>query len=185
MIHPWTAAVGPAAEALARRIAALVPQLTTARLILRAPALADMPAFATIYGSDRAVHIDGPYGAADAWFDFAAATALWLLRGHGMWTVTDRAGHVLGFVAIGFEPGDHEHELGFVFLDQAEGHGYASEAALAARDFAFQVLHLPSLVSYVAPENTRSRALAQRLGAVLDGHLDGSEVWRHHPAGAA
>jgi len=43
-----------------------------------------------------------------------------------------------------------------------EGRGYATEAALALRDWAF------SLVSYIAPGNAASVAVAERLGARLD-----------------
>jgi len=49
-----------------------------------------------------------------------------------------------------------------------EGRGYATEAALALRDWAFSTLKLPSLVSYIAPGNAASVAVAERLGARLD-----------------
>ncbi|MFV2033696.1 MAG: GNAT family N-acetyltransferase [Halocynthiibacter sp.] len=42
------------------------------------------------------------------------------------------------------------------------------EAALAMRRWAFDVRKLDTLVSYVDPENLRSRKLAERLGAKLD-----------------
>jgi RimJ/RimL family protein N-acetyltransferase len=98
-----------------------------------------------------------------------------------MWAVTlADTGATLGFVLINMEPGDEEPELGYLFLQSAEGHGYASEAARVARDHARDVLNLPSLVSYVDPENHRSSALAKRLGARLDEQMvDGSQVWRH------
>jgi RimJ/RimL family protein N-acetyltransferase len=60
-----------------------------------------------------------------------------------------------------------------------------TEAAAAARDHAIHVLNLPSLVSYIAPANQRSAALAARIGAVKDSVLDGWDVWRHHPKRAA
>lgn len=49
----------------------------------------------------------------------------------------------------------------------AEGHGFAFEAAHALCQWARDA-GLPALVSYVDAGNTRSRRLAERLGAVLD-----------------
>lgn len=182
-VKPWSAPTSPTADALALSLRALVPQIETQRLTLRAPMRSDFAQWAEIFCSDRAVHLDGPYEEDDAWFDFCQNCANWMLRGHGMWTVTDKAGTVLGFVLIGFEPGDQEPELGYMFVEAAEGRGIATEAARAARDHALTRLHLPSLVSYIAPENAGSRAVAQRLGAVLDGEIDGCEIWRHAPKG--
>lgn len=171
---------GPAAD-LGAALAALVPVIDTPRLRLRAPRLADLPAWHAVMTTDRARHMDGPFDRDDSFADFAAATGGWLLRGHGLWSVETRVGAVLGFVLIGFEPGDREPELGFLFTAEGEGHGYAHEAALAARDWALRVAGLPSLVSYIAPDNARSQALAVRLSARADGAVDGCDVWRHAP----
>ena len=120
----------------------------------------------------------------EAFTEFAATCGLWLLRGHGLFTVTDRAGTVLGFVLIGFEPGDREPELGWLLLPQARGQGYATEAAAALRDHAFTALGLDRLVSYIAPGNAASRRLARALGARVAGLVDEAEVWVHRPQGA-
>jgi RimJ/RimL family protein N-acetyltransferase len=182
-VRPWTAPVPPASAALAAAFRDLVPRLTTARSVLRAPVLADFGLWCDILCTDRARHIGGPSTPDAAWFDFCLNVASWALRGHGMWTVTDAADVPLGFVLLGFEPGDREPELGYLFGAAAEGRGLATEAAMAARDHATGVLRLPSLVSYVAPENARSAAVARRLGAWRDGTVEGCDVWRHHPKG--
>jgi RimJ/RimL family protein N-acetyltransferase len=182
-IRPWSAPTSPAAEALAASLRGLVPRIDTVSLTLRAPQRKDFAAWAAIFCSDRAVHMDGPCSEDEAWFDFSLNCASWMLRGHGMWTVTGKAGEVLGFVLIGMEPGDQEPELGYMFVESAEGQGHATEAAAAARDFALTRLQLPSLVSYIAPDNARSRAVARRLGAFPDGEIDGCEIWRHAPKG--
>lgn len=180
-IGPHEIAVpGPAAD-LGERIAALVPVLRTPRLTLRAPRLDDLPAWHAIMTTARAAHIDGPWNREESFEGFLAATALWLLRGHGLWTVEAAGGEAVGFVLIGFEPGDREPELGFLFTAAGEGKGLAQEAAAAARDWALGPMRLPALVSYIAPGNGRSRRLAARLGARPDGEIDGCEVWRHAP----
>lgn len=181
--------------ALALRMAAVVPVIETARTRLRAPRLEDVPAWTEILCSERARWMDGPYGRDDAFVELAASAGSWLLRGHGPWTVEDRAtGEVLGFVLLNMEPSDREPELGFFLRASAEGKGLAFEAARAARDWGFE-MGLPSLVSYVDPENARSAALAGRLGARRDVRAEaefagtpdaGVAVWRHpKPEGPA
>jgi RimJ/RimL family protein N-acetyltransferase len=171
---------GPAA-ALAARLAAQIPVLETARLRLRAPRIEDFPAYAGIVATERGVHVGGPLTREEAWLDFAQMVAGWTLRGHGVWSVERRAdGALLGFVPLGFEPGDEEPELGFLFGAEAEGRGYAREAALAARDFAFGPLGWKTVVSYVAPQNDRSIRLAERMGARREPRtLDVVLVFRH------
>lgn len=172
---------GPAA-AFASSLAARLPRLETPRCRLRAPRLDDAPHWIEILGGDAEGHLGGPFDEDEAFTEFAAIVGLWLLRGHGLWTVTDRQDAVLGFVLLGFEPGDREPELGFLFTRAARGRGLAQEAARAARAHGLGALGLPGLVSYIAPGNAASRRLAERLGARFDGMVDGAEIWRYAPA---
>lgn len=173
---------GPAAT-FAATLSGMLPEIETARLRLRAPQLEDFDAWAEILTGPAAPHLGGPFSRDDSFVEFLAACGTWLLRGHGPWTVEPKAGgDVLGFVLLGFEPGDAEPELGYLFRPSAEGRGYATEAVKAARTHAFTALGLTRVVSYIAPENAASVRLARRIGAVRDGSLDGSQVWVHHPA---
>jgi RimJ/RimL family protein N-acetyltransferase len=168
-LHPWEAPPEGAAADIAGSVAAAVPELTTARLRLRAPRLADFDAYARIATGERGVHIGGPMARDEAWLDFAQMAAGWLLRGHGVWSVERRAdAALLGFLPLCHEYGDPEPELGFLFLEAAEGLGYAHEAAAAARAFAFDRLGWSTVVSYVDPANARAIRLAERLGARPD-----------------
>ncbi len=181
---------GPAA-ALAAALAAMIPGIETSRLRLRAPRIGDFGAWAAIECGERGRHIGGPMRRDEAWLDFTQATATWLLRGHGLWTVEGKDdGALLGFVLIGFEPGDREPELGFLFSEAAEGRGFAYEAALAARSHAFGALGWDTLVSYIDPGNDRSARLAERLGATRDHAAEAAYdepvlVYRHHREGRA
>lgn len=190
MIAPHEIPIPGLAAAFADRLAAQLPRLETARLVLRGPRLGDFEAWAAVLTDARAVHMGGPFGRDDAIREFAAATGVWLLRGHGYWTVEHRdGGEVVGFTGVGFEPGDREPELGWFFLPGAEGQGYATEAAAAARDHAIGPMGLPALVSYIDPPNTRSIRVAERLGArreadLADASGDICQVWRHWPEAA-
>lgn len=56
-------------------------------------------------------------------------------------------------------------ELGWGFAREHWGRGYATEAALAVREWAYAERGITRLVSLIAPVNVRSQRLAQRLGA--------------------
>lgn len=161
----------------------LIPRLETARLILRAPRVEEFEAFCTLVASDRAAHmfqLDRPA----AWKEFAAELGHWPLFGYGPWHVERREdGALVGAVSILNHDTYPETEIGWHLYDGHEGHGYAFEAATAARDWAFTERSLPTLVSYIDPANTRSIALAERLGATLDRDARGEDatdlVYRH------
>ncbi|MGI3186504.1 GNAT family N-acetyltransferase [Nioella aestuarii] len=178
-------ATGPAAT-FAAQLQAALPMLDTDRLILRAPRIEDFEIYAAIGESERGRYLVDDNTDRDAlWLDFAQMVACWLLRGHGVWTVETRdTGKTIGFVLLGFEPGDHEPELGYLFLPEAECHGYAQEAARAARAYAFDTLGLKTLVSTIDHDNARSIRLTERLGAARDSaaeaaHNHAIQVYRH------
>lgn len=172
---------GPAAH-FAATLSGMLPEIETARLRLRAPRLSDFDAWSEILTGPAAPHLGGPFTRDGSFIEFLASCGTWLLRGHGPWTVEPKSGgDVLGFVLLGFEPGDAEPELGYLFRPSAEGQGFATEAVQAARTHAFTALGLDRVVSYIAPENAASARLAHRVGAVRDGFHDGAQVWVHRP----
>ena len=185
MTRPWEATpTGPAA-ALADRFAALVPVIATERLRLRAPHIADFPIYARFL-------IDTDLDAADddmreeAWLDFCQIAASWPLRGFGSWTADDRRGRTVGAVVLNHEFGDPEVELGWAVAEGAEGQGIATEATRAVRSHLFGAMGFATLVSYIDPVNTRSIAVAERLGAVRDAKAEAALndeilVYRHSP----
>ena len=167
------------------------PVLSTDRLVLRVPTLADFEPVAAYYASARAAHTGGSLPRDKAWRAFGHMVGHWLLRGYGMFFFAPHgAGPALGMTGPWFPEGRPERELGWVvFSAEAEGRGYAREAAEAARAHAFDTLGWSTAVSYIHPDNARSIALALRLGAVLDPEAAVPEdmtaqVYRH-PRGRA
>lgn len=59
-------------------------------------------------------------------------------------------------------------ELGWRLAFEHWGHGYATEAARLALDYAFATLALPEVVSFTSATNHRSRAVMERLGMRRD-----------------
>lgn len=60
--------------------------------------------------------------------------------------------------------GDPITELGYIFDNEVWGNGYASEAAKALVDFAFDESGLDCLFCTIRPNNTASIRVARRLG---------------------
>lgn len=146
-----------------------IPVIQTERLILRAPRESDHPAMVAFYASDRSRFVGGPCDAFDAWGRLMAGLGHWALRGYGWWVVEERAtGAVAGRLGVGFSHGWDEPELGWHIYEGFEGRGLAMEGALAARHHANTVWGMGPLISYIVPENTRSRALAERMGATVE-----------------
>jgi RimJ/RimL family protein N-acetyltransferase len=173
----------PSGVALARanQFTRLVPELTTDRLRLLAPGVSDFDAYCSVVCTERGQYVGGPMSREDAWYDFIQLSSGWMLHGHGGWRVTEAGcDETIGFVVLGFEPDDREVELGYLLLAAAEGQGFASEAVVAVRDWAFATYHWHSLVSYIDADNIRSANLAQRLGAERDPRAE-TEIASQHP----
>ena len=165
----WLSPTTAPAMALAHAMGQAAPQFATERLRLRLPVLADYPAYEAVLTSDRARYVDGPYSPAGAWADFAEGVAGWLLRGAGMWTVTTRDSHAaLGWIYLWQQRGRPEPELGFIFTEAGEGHGFAHEASLAVLPHATALFGAGGFVSYIHRDNAASARLATRLGAIRD-----------------
>jgi RimJ/RimL family protein N-acetyltransferase len=164
----------------------IAPTLHTERLTLRMPGPQDVDVQAAFLASDRSRFVGGPMAAGPAWRALAYMIGHWTLRGFGMWVMTlkgsDRA---IGLVGHYFPTEWPEREVGWHIWDPAaEGRGYAYEAAVAARNHAFDALGWSTAVSYINPANHRSIALAERLGAVRDAAapvpaIDPVLVYRH------
>lgn len=147
-----------------------VPTLTTERLILRPFAPADVPAFIALYAdAEVARHLTAggvPLSPEDAWRQLAMFIGHWELRGFGMWAVAElsQPDVLIGRVGAHQPEGWPDVEIGWALAREHWGRGYATESAVAAMRFAFDTLHLPRVMSLILPPNTRSRAVAQRLG---------------------
>jgi RimJ/RimL family protein N-acetyltransferase len=145
------------------------PTLATERLTLRPIRYDDFPAYATFLATDRAWGMGGPHGVRTAWEYFCNDTAQWTLLGMGgLMIVPHGTDAPAGQVAVCHGPIFPEPELGWFLYAGQEGKGYATEAARAMRDWAFDTRGLTTLVSYIDPVNTASVRVAERLGGVRD-----------------
>ena len=145
------------------------PTISTERLVLRRPEARDKEAIVAFYMSERSQYAAGNVPRFMAWKNTASIFGHWELNGFGLWAVTRKGDDsIIGLVGPFFPDGWPETEIGWLIFDGAEGQGFAHEAAVAAVADARSRLGWTNIVSYIAPENARSIALADRLGAVLD-----------------
>lgn len=86
-------------------------------------------------------------------------------HGFGMWGVERKADSVLmGMSGLVKRDELEDVDLGFAFLPEYRGCGYAEESALAVCRYSFDVLGLRRLVAITVPGNARSIALLEKLG---------------------
>jgi RimJ/RimL family protein N-acetyltransferase len=104
--------------------------------------------------------------------------ARWLLRHNLNAGVWDRAtGRYLG--GSGFHDPDWrvpKFEIGYWLRPSAVGHGFMTEAVRVLTRAAFELLHANRVEIRCDVRNTRSRAVAERCGSVLDGTLRNDNV---------
>jgi RimJ/RimL family protein N-acetyltransferase len=162
--------------------------LTSDRLTLRGPETDDFDAIAAFFAdTTRSPGFGGPLPRDQAWRWFASMIGHWHLRGYGFWTVTKSdTSEILGIVGLWNPEGWPEPELGWVMFENAEGKGYAAEAALTVRAYAYGTLGFKTLTSNIVPGNARSVALAERIGATYERTYDnismGTDMLYRHPA---
>lgn len=88
-------------------------------------------------------------------------------HGYGLFSVILKSNDILigdcglEHMEVGGEPAA---ELGYDFRSENWNQGFATEAAIAVRDFAFNVLSLPSLISLIRVGNEASRRVSEKIG---------------------
>lgn len=83
--------------------------------------------------------------------------------------ISKETGEFIGQCGLFIQEVDYktEVEIGYHLLPKHWGKGYATEAAIAFRDWGFEHNVAPSLVSIIHPKNTRSKKVAERMGMKL------------------
>jgi ribosomal-protein-alanine N-acetyltransferase len=87
--------------------------------------------------------------------------------GYGLWAVESESGFI-GYVGLQWTQFLAAVEIGWRLARPAWGQGYASEAAIAARDFAIRDIGLDEIVSFTTYRNERSQAVMRRIGMTHD-----------------
>jgi RimJ/RimL family protein N-acetyltransferase len=150
-----------------------VVEISTERLIMRGWRESDLAPWAAMNADPEVRKYLGPLLTAEQ-------AAAWVLNlqddldryGFGFWALQVRAsGEFIGFA--GLRTMDDEMplagiELGWQLARPTWGHGYATEAALAALRYGFGSMGLPEIVAVTMAVNLRSRAVMERIGMISD-----------------
>jgi RimJ/RimL family protein N-acetyltransferase len=166
-----------------------LPTLHTDRLTLRAPKASGYEAFAALLTSPRAAFVGGPVPHIQAWRAFGHLIGHVVMRGYSMFSMADKTTAApLGAVGPWFPEGWPQREIGWSIWNlRAEGQGLAHKAALATRRHAYKTLGRTTAISLILDGNTRSEALARRMGCKLKGEFTHeqfgkSQIFRHPSA---
>ncbi len=149
----------------------------TDRLILRPFEARDIPAYAAIRAKPEVMrHLPGGEARvftaqADALRMASIYAESWTTIGYAPWAALDKAtGVLLGHLGLRHLPElGGETEILYLLDSTAWGQGLATEGAAAARDFAFQMLGLKRLIGLVAPLNTPSQRVLEKIGMKRQG----------------
>jgi len=139
-------------------------------LFLRQFHIADLDAIAEVFGDPEVMRF-GPGPQSRDWVQKwlrGCREECYQKWGFGLWAVVRKSDRrVIGYCGLTrFDDlgGQPEIEIGYRLARAAWGRGLATEAARAARDYAFDVLTLPRLVAIIDPRNLASIRVAEKCG---------------------
>lgn len=150
--------------------------LTTPRLHLRTFRPDDLPLYAALNADPRVMQWLGgvPLTPADSDEMASYANGLFAAERIGLLAVERRRDGVFlgmcGLHHLDSLPG--EVEVAWRLAYPHWGNGYATEAASAWLDYAFDALELPRVISVTDPPNTRSLGVMRRLGMTFEREAD-------------
>ncbi len=145
----------------------LGPTIETDRLILRPPVDADFDGFCGFHADAEAMtHLGGLATPPVVWRTLRTIAGSWALDGFGMFSVIEKAtGKWIGRIGPLYPHAWPDREVGWGLLTEAQGKGYAKEAAIASMNFACDVLGWDVIIHTIAPANLPSAKLARTLGS--------------------
>jgi RimJ/RimL family protein N-acetyltransferase len=173
------------------------PAIETERLVLRLPRPEDVDELGAIYREPETMRFIGAtVDPADMPARLERMRSRWDERGFGSLVAERREdGRVVGdFGVYAWETltwdltSDlslpHEVEVGWLLGMAYRGLGYATEAALAVREWARRELAPPRLISLISVDNEASQAVARRLGCAPADRVETakygtSQIWVH------
>jgi RimJ/RimL family protein N-acetyltransferase len=150
-----------------------VAEIGTERLIMRGWRESDLAPWAAMNADPEVRRYLGPlltFEQAEAWaLNFQDDLDRY---GFGFWALEVRtSGDFIGFTGLGAVDEDMPFagtELAWRLARPAWGHGYATEAALAAMNYGFVTMGLPEIVAVTMAANLRSQAVMRRIGMITD-----------------
>lgn len=142
--------------------------LETKRLILREMTQADFPSLCKILQNDDVMYAyEGAFNDSEvqSWLDKQLGN--YKEYGFGLWAVVlKETGNMIGQCGLTMQNynGGKVLEIGYLFQKEYWNHGYASEAAIACKEYAFDKLDAQEVYSIIRDTNIPSQNVAKRNG---------------------
>ena len=158
----------------------LTPVLSSERIILRGWQDSDFHPYTTLVYDPVMMRFigGGAMSYKEARKEFDGMREQWIDRKIGIFVIADKTSdELLGFTGLFESPLIDEPELSWSLSAKNHGKGYASEAAVLARNWAFREHNIGPLMSLVHPDNISSKRVAERLGASVESHT----TWMGQP----
>jgi RimJ/RimL family protein N-acetyltransferase len=153
----------------------IIPSIRTPRLLLRPWSAEDGDTWFQLLQEDGILrYFPDPTPPPRAKADTYIAHHLkhWEEYGYGHWAVvTPDDDCVVGWTGLERLRELGETEVAYLLSKRVWGHGYASEAALAAIRFGFQTAGLDSLIGLVHPDNIASISVLEKCGLRYADHV--------------
>ena len=149
--------------------ARFAPPPSTARLVLREFTANDVDALHALDSDPRVMRYIGD-GRTSTREDAEAGMGRVLRRyvehpGQGVWHVSRRdTGQFIGWVSLKFAGDSPDVEVGYRYVHDAWGHGFASEAAIRMLERGFDIVGLERIIGVTHPENAASQRVLLKIG---------------------
>jgi ribosomal-protein-alanine N-acetyltransferase len=158
--------------------------IETQHLLLREFNADDLPALTRLFSDSDVMHFypATPEPAERAQKLLERCQQFYQHYGYGLWaTIYKPTGEFIGRCGLyhwDFEEGP-EVEVGYMIAKAYWNRGLATEAARACRDYGFQHLDVPRIISLIRPENTASVRVALKNGMQVAGERMLGEYYHH------
>lgn len=161
-----------------------LPELTTARLTLRAFRIEESPQVARLVNDPEITKdlrsFDSPYSVTDArnwlvrlpddWEQGRSAVFAICLR-HSSGLTTEKPRTLIGSIGMLLDRRSNRGEMGYWVGRDFQGNGFCQEAAVAVLDFAFNGLGLHKVTSECLARNPASARVLEKSGFTQEGFL--------------
>ena len=151
--------------------------IETERLILRqVDPDRDFEGWAEAMADERTVRFLGtpPMSRAQAWRSMAMAIGHWRIRGYGFFSLESKeTGEWIGRVGPWNPEGWPAPEIGWTISPRHLRRGYATEAARASVEYAYETLGWSEIIHCILPGNEASIRVAEKIGSSLRSEVQG------------
>ena len=150
-----------------------IKPIHTERLLHRQFTLEDAEAYLPLLSDPDVIRYTGepPHTTLEAVLEVLLTRPIrdYAVHGYGRMACIEKStGRLIGFSGLKFLEDLQEVDIGYRFLPDYWGKGYATESAKAFIEHAYNELRIPRIIGLVQPENTASAIVLQKIGLLFE-----------------